>query len=131
MIFTARAGSTAAFIARVSATMNFARLPLALMLAAAPLPAFAQAAETQMADMKCMMAAGSIDPASPKEQQDAMMLMAVFYVGKVYGRNPAFDVSAFVTQNKTELEAIDVGTELKRCTAEFGQRGEALSKLGG
>ena len=111
--------------------MNFARLPLALMLAAAPLPAFAQAAETQMADMKCMMAAGSIDPASPKEQQDAMMLMAVFYVGKVYGRNPAFDVSAFVTQNKTELEAIDVGTELKRCTAEFGQRGEALSKLGG
>ena len=73
--------------------MTLSRLPLALMLAAAPLPAFAQTAETPMADMKCMMAAGSIDPASPKEQQDAMMLMAVFYVGKVYGRNPAFDVT--------------------------------------
>ncbi len=111
--------------------MTLSRLPLALMLAATPLPAFAQSAETAMADMKCMMAAGSIDPASPKEQQDAMMLMAVFYVGKVYGRNPAFDVSGFVNQNKTELEAIDVAAEIQRCTAEFGKRGEALSKLGG
>ncbi|MBK8630330.1 MAG: hypothetical protein IPN84_09010 [Sphingomonadales bacterium] len=111
--------------------MTKSRFSIAILLAATPLPAFAQATETPMADMKCMMAAGSIDPASPKEQQDAMMLMAVFYVGKVYGRNPAFDVSGFVSQNKAELEAIDIGAELKRCTSEFGKRGEALSKLGG
>ena len=108
----------------------FSALTLLSLLSAAPSPAQAAASAMDLADMGCLLAAAEDDPEATKEVSDSMTLLAIYYVGKLYGRNPAFDIDSFVRTNAEALDKEARSESLQRCSTELGQRGDALVKAG-
>jgi len=108
----------------------FSTLTAAILLSAAPSPVQAAASAIDLADMSCLLAAAEEDPEATKEVSDSMTLLAIYYVGKLYGRNPAFDIDTFVRVNAEALDKESRSESLQRCSTELGQRGDALVKAG-
>lgn len=97
------------------------RSALALVLAITAAPAAAQQSDPVLEDMKCFVASsaeGAIG--SP----DRVGLVLPFFIGKIAGRDPAFNADAVTTRYKAELDAIlaneaNAQRELARCNAEI------------
>jgi hypothetical protein len=104
-------------------------LAMATITQAAP-SAAQTASAVDLSDMSCLLAAAEEDPTATKEVSDSMTLLAIYYVGKLYGRNPAFDMDSFVRTNADALDKMSAEGGLVRCSEELGKRGDALTRAG-
>lgn len=107
----------------------FKLFPLAAVLLAGA-PAQAQSGDPVYDDTKCLVASGSEDPSASQEDKDALLTLGVFFMGKLYGRNPSFDIEKYINSKGGALDQIDTAKELLRCSDELGKRGAALAKMG-
>ena len=101
---------------------------LALLLLAQAAPA-APAPSPAQADARCIVAFGSMAGSDTEEVQRAAQLGALYFYGKLLGREPAVDLKAAMTAAATAVTA-NVRPELLRCGTELQRSGEALRAVG-
>ena len=81
-------------------------------------------------DMLCFMVGGNPPPQANEQQRAAFLTMGTYYVGKLFGRDPNFDLAASAEMYGNRLENVDYGAQLQRCNQEFMEVGRRLQAFG-
>jgi hypothetical protein len=102
----------------------------AVLLVGAAAPAAAQDAENS-ADIRCALAAmamvGATQDATMKQQAT---MAALYYVGRLDGRNPNLDLEARLRQEMAKMAPQELAGEAQRCGQQLMVRGKALQAIG-
>jgi hypothetical protein len=106
------------------------RLPLFVAaLTLLPLPVIAQDADT-VADVRCV-AVGIRSAALPDSRQKSTgLLMALYFIGRVDGRNPKLDLEALLSEQLSKMTAADFAAEATRCGSSLATKGAQITKVG-
>ena len=102
---------------------------LALAQATAPVPAASPAVTPERADARCLAAFGLLVKDPKPEVQRASQMGALFFYGKLLGRNPRIDLRAAMLDAAT-LTGAQAQAELQRCGTELQRSGEAMQAVG-
>ena len=97
-----------------------------LFLAQAAAPAATAPAQ---ADARCLAVLGAIADSDQPELQRAAQLGALYFFGKLLGRDPAIDLKAAISEAARSVIA-NPRPEILRCGAELKASGEALKAVG-
>jgi hypothetical protein len=126
------------------------RLPLLLLaLAAAPLHVSADDAGTACArgnclpevlvtdkspdtidDIRCLAAGLRFAEMPDSHQKSTGMLMVLYYLGRLDGRNPDLDVEGLLSQQIPKMTAAEYAAEAARCSNNLSAKGQQISHLG-
>lgn len=84
-------------------------------------------------DMKCFVVIAelpeTIEDADEELEQSAMMMVA-YFVGKMFGRDPGFDIAQANETYADRIDAMDYEIEFERCLAEFNSVGDKMVAAG-
>ncbi|MDB5696625.1 MAG: hypothetical protein JWN21_2168 [Sphingomonas bacterium] len=104
-----------------------------LMLAqatATPVPApMAAPVSPERGDARCLAAFGLLANDPKPDVQRASQMGALFFYGKLLGRNPRIDLRAAMTE-AAAIAGPQVKAELQRCGGELQRSGEAMQAVG-
>lgn len=127
------------------------RLPLLLLaLAAAPLHVSADDAGTAACargnclpevlvtdkspeiidDIRCLAAGLRFAELPDSHQKSTGMLMVLYYLGRLDGRNPDLDVEGLLSQEIPKMTAAQYAAEATRCSNNLSAKGQQISRLG-
>jgi hypothetical protein len=102
---------------------------LVAALSLLPLQAMAQDADT-IADVRCV-AVGIRSAALPdSHQKSAGLLMALYFIGRLDGRDPTLDLEARLTEQLAKMTAADFTTEAARCGSTLSTKGAQITRVG-
>ena len=102
---------------------------LLLVLTAAPLPVLAQDAAIT-ADIRCV-AVGIRAAALPdSHQKSSGLLMALYYIGRLDGRDPKLDIEALMSEQLAKMTAADFVAETQRCGGGLTGKGAQITRIG-
>ena len=99
---------------------------LALLAAQAAAPA---PPGPERADARCLAALGALASSDKEEAQRAAQLGALYFYGKLLGRNPGIALQAALTEAATAVTP-NPRAELARCGQELQRSGSALQAVG-
>lgn len=87
----------------------------------------AQTPDVTRMDLRCVLALSALlqNPA----YKDGAAAGLFYYVGKIDGRDPAFDLAAGLRREASYMQASDWAKEAQRCGAEVKARNEALKTM--
>lgn len=106
-----------------------AAMPLAAQTPAAP-PATARIATTRTEDLRCLLLASELVGTGNAEQKDAGTKAALYYAGKLLGREPNLDLSAVSKIEIVAMATLDREAGLRRCGTELQLTGGKLQAAG-
>lgn len=95
--------------------------------AADPTPAPASAPAS---DLRCLAVASILASNSDPNLKNAGVMAALYYLGKLDGREPGLDLEARLKQEFTQLTPQEIQPEGMRCGAELAARGKAMTEIG-
>jgi hypothetical protein len=105
-----------------------------LIVSAAVLAAVATAARAAdpapAADVRCLAVASFLAGNADPKVQNAGVLAALYYLGKLDGREPGMDLEARLKEVAMQLSPKDIQSEAVRCGAELGARGKTMNEIG-
>lgn len=81
------------------------------------------------ADLRCV-AALSIIGAQKKEYASGAALGVMYFVGRIEGRQPDFELQPALSAELGRLEPRDLGLEAERCGKLMAEKGQELNKIG-
>ena len=116
-----------ATVANFSSTLALLLAPIAAQAQVAPAP---RPGDSVFDDLKCFVLAGNPPQDATPDERQSFALVAVFFTGKLYGRDPEFSIAAAAATYKARLETMDFEAEFQRCVAEFDSVGAKLSAFG-
>ena len=97
---------------------------------ATPVPAAPAAPiSPERGDARCLAAFGLLANEPKPELQRASQMGALFFYGKLLGRNPRIDLRAAMMEAAT-VAGPQVKAELQRCGGELQRSGEAMQAVG-
>jgi hypothetical protein len=102
----------------------FALVQAAASPAAAPVPV-----SPERADARCLAAFGMLATDTKADVQRASQMGALFFYGKLVGRNPRVDLKA-VMLDAAQTVGPRIQGELQRCGGELQRSGEAMQAVG-
>ena len=105
---------------------------ITMSLAIFAAPANAQVAGHNPNDLKCAVVGLTIagTAGANAQQQQAGTLIALYYLGRVQGAEPAVDLQALITREAEALTIATLETERVRCAQEFSAMGQAMVRMG-
>lgn len=108
-----------------------------LATAVASFAFFAASANAQVTghnpnDLKCAVVGLTIagTAGANAQQQQAGTLIALYYLGRVQGAEPAADLQALITREAEALTVATLDAERVRCGQEFAAMGQAMVQMG-
>jgi hypothetical protein len=88
--------------------------------------------EPQTADVRCLLVTLKMMTAANTDEMKATSLVGVmYYMGKLDGRQPDFDLESAVIAQIKAMTPEDVTKEAQRCGTELQARGKSLQEIGG
>ncbi len=82
------------------------------------------------ADLRCLVVAldmgNSVDP----DIKNLAPLAAMYYIGRIEGRDPRLDLEAKLTGELMKMSAAERQAEVRRCGADLSAKGKLLSDIG-
>ena len=81
------------------------------------------------ADLRCVVAFGAM--VNNPTYREAAASGIFYYVGRLEGRDPAFDLAAGLKQVRSAMQTSQYVTEAQRCGAELKAKNEVLKTLSG
>lgn len=103
-------------------------LALAATAAASPQPS-----QADLQDTRCVAVFASLsDMAEKPEDREKMLVGALYYVGKLDGRSPGFDLKGALVAlvSQPDYATRQLRADAERCGAEMKARGAELQNLG-
>ena len=105
---------------------------LTLLVAAliiAPLQVMAQDADT-VADVRCVAVGIRSAELPDSREKSTGLLMALYFIGRLDGRNPKLDLEALLAEQLAKMTAADFAAEATRCSSSLATKGAQITKLG-
>ena len=102
---------------------------LALALAAMPAAAETLPA-TEAEDARCLAAISYLIGVGSAEDQQKLTPLAIYFAGKLYGRNPTIDLTATLKNNLSSATEAELRAAVPRCAADLGRAGQAMQNAG-
>lgn len=97
-------------------------------LGALPLAALAQDADT-VADVRCV-AVGMRNAALPDSREKSTgLLMALYFIGRLDGRDPKLDLEASLEAQLSKMTAADFAAEGARCGSVLSTKGAQITHV--
>ena len=94
-----------------------------------PFQVMAQDADT-IADVRCV-AVGIRSAALPDSRQKSTgLLMALYFIGRLDGRDPKLDLETLLSEQLSKMTAADFAAEATRCGSSLATKGAQITKLG-
>lgn len=104
---------------------------IAALFAVCVLPSGAMAdGTTQIADVRCMIVSMDLPKEKDETAPTAAMISATFFLGRIEGRDPGYDVRAAIGEQMAAMTAEDRRKESKRCIKVMLEQGQAAEQLG-
>jgi hypothetical protein len=94
-----------------------------------PAPAGPVGPTTEASDGRCLLAFAAIGSNGTPEQQNAARLGALYFYGKLVGRNPRLDLVPLMRSSATAVQA-QAQAEITRCGNELQSAGAAMQAAG-
>lgn len=95
------------------------------------LPAYAQAPQGDtIADVRCVIVGMKLGGSGNSTQQTAGMMTALYYIGRIDGREPALDMEVLLTKEFVKMTAADLSREASRCGSHLTEKGKEITKIG-
>ncbi|HEX2593259.1 MAG TPA: hypothetical protein VHL34_17285 [Rhizomicrobium sp.] len=102
---------------------------LAVSLLGPLAPAHADSA-AQIADIRCAIVSMNLPKEEGEAAPTAAMISVMFFLGRIEGRDPHYDVKAAIGAQMAVMTPSDRATESKRCITEMLEKGKAAEQLG-
>lgn len=91
--------------------------------------ATAQSDETTN-DIRCLVVGLNLAQSQNAAARGASVLMAIYYMGRLEGRDPMLELDARITDEVLKMSTLDVQSEARRCGGELKAKGEAIAEMG-
>jgi hypothetical protein len=105
-------------------------LPLLVAaLTLAPLQALAQDADT-VADVRCVAVGIRSAELPDSREKSTGLLMALYFIGRLDGRDPKLDLEALLTAQLSKMTAADFTAEAARCGNSLAAKGAQITHVG-
>lgn len=107
-----------------------------VVLCAAALGAFAVATGARAADegvnsdVRCLAVAAAMAQGSDPKAKSAGLMAGLYYLGKLDGRDPNFDLEGRLKQEMAQMKPEEIITEAQRCGAQLTARGKTITEIG-
>src|SRR5580698_8359750 len=98
-------------------------LALALLVMAAPAPVVLAQTPDTTADVRCVAVGLHFAEAPNSPQKSTGLLMALYYMGRLDGRDPNLDLKALLTAQLAKMTAADFSQEDLRCSSILSSKG--------
>lgn len=115
--------------AMFGATALLSALPLAAQTTLVA-PATAKIALTRTEDLRCLLLVSELIGTGTAEQKEAGTKAALYFAGKILGREPGLDLTAAAKTEIVAMEKIDRQAGYQRCGAELQLIGVKLQAAG-
>lgn len=93
------------------------------------LPVMAQDADN-VADIRCVVVGIRSAALPDSHQKSAGLLMALYFIGKLDGRDPNIDLEARLSEQLAKMTAADFTTEAARCGNSLSTKGAQITHVG-
>jgi hypothetical protein len=103
--------------------------PLVAALSLVPLQAMAQDADT-VADVRCVAVGIRYAELPDSREKSTGLLMALYFIGRLDGRDPKLDLQALLAQQLSKMTAADFAAEATRCGNSLTTKGAQITRLG-
>jgi hypothetical protein len=105
-------------------------LPLLVAaLTLVPLQAMAQDADT-VADVRCVAVGIRSAELPDSRQKSTGLLMALYFIGRLDGRDPKLDLEAMLSAQLSKMTAADFTAEAARCGNSLASKGAQITHVG-
>ena len=105
-------------------------LPLLVAaLTIVPLQVMAQDADT-VADVRCVAVGIRSAELPDSRQKSTGLLMALYFIGRLDGRNPKVELEALLAAQVAKMTAADFAAEATRCGQSLASKGAQITKVG-
>jgi hypothetical protein len=95
------------------------------------LPAYAQAPQAEtIDDVRCVAVGMSMGGSGNSTQQSAGMMLALYYIGRIDGREPTLDIEVSMTKELLKMTSADFSREASRCGGHLTEKGKEITKMG-
>ncbi len=111
------------------ATAVLSAMPLAAQTTPAA-PAAGRIATTRTEDLRCLLLVSELVGAGDAAQKEAGTKAALYFAGKLLGREPGLDLSAVAKTEIVAMATFDRQAGYQRCGAELKLTGEKLQAAG-
>jgi hypothetical protein len=81
-------------------------------------------------DIRCLAAGLRFAEMPDSHQKSTGMLMVLYYLGRLDGRNPDLDVEGLLSQEIPKMTAAEYAAEATRCSNNLSAKGQQISRLG-
>jgi hypothetical protein len=81
-------------------------------------------------DLRCLAVASVLASNSDPNVKNAGVMAALYYLGKLDGRDPGLDLETRLRQEVTQLSPQEIQSETLRCGAELAARGKTMNEIG-
>ena len=106
------------------------RLPLLVAaLTLVPLHAMAQDADT-VADVRCVAVGIRSAELPDSRQKSTGLLMALYFIGRLDGRDPKLDLETLLSEQLSKMTAADFTAEAARCGSSLASKGAQITHVG-
>ena len=82
------------------------------------------------ADIRCVLVGIRLSTVGNATQRSAGTMLALYFLGRLEGRNPGFDVENLVIKNAQVMTESDYKAEAGRCGAALSEKGQQIAKIG-
>lgn len=90
----------------------------------------ARADGDQVSDVRCMIVSMDFPKEKDEAAPTAAMISVMFFLGRIEGRDPAYDVKSAIGAQMAVMTADERQTERKRCITEMLEQGKTAEQLG-
>jgi hypothetical protein len=105
-------------------------LPLLVAaLTLVPFQAMAQDADT-VADVRCVAVGIRSAELPDSRQKSTGLLMALYFIGRLDGRDPKLDLEALLAAQLSKMTAADFTAEATRCGNSLATKGAQITRVG-
>lgn len=113
----------------LTATAFLSAVPLAAQTTPVA-PANATIAITRKDDLRCLLLVSELVGSGNAEQKESGTKAALYFAGKLLGREPGLDLSAAAKTEFAAMETMDRNAGFRRCGAELQLAGVKLQAAG-
>jgi hypothetical protein len=95
------------------------------------LPAYAQAPQGDtIEDVRCVIVGMKLVGSGNSTQQSAGMMDALYYIGRLDGREPKLDIEVLLAKEFVKMTPTDFSHEATRCGGHLTEKGKEITKMG-
>lgn len=98
-------------------------------LASVPFQIMAQDADIT-ADVRCVAVGLRAGELPDSRQKSTGLLMALYFIGRLDGRNPKLDLQTLVIAQLAKMSSADFDSEAVRCGNDLTTKGQQITKIG-